>query len=69
MTPISELTFEHGLVLLRRTGIGGSREDDLGALCVDGNVRIKRSSYAYSRTYFDLFLPLSEIAQLQEASK
>ena len=67
MRPISELTFEHGKVLLR---FRGPKPDyGIGGLCSDGFVRFRGEDHAWSVTSFTHFLPISEIAQLQEAGK
>ena len=67
MRPISELTFEHGPVLLRskfRPTCWAS-----GSMLADGTIGIVYSTSRYRPDYFTHFLPISEIAQLQEAGK
>jgi hypothetical protein len=62
MRPISELRFEHGKVLLL------SLAGDLvtGSMTTSGMIAISFCSVQFLDECFVSFLPLSEIAQLQE---
>lgn len=65
MRPISELTFEHGPCLLR-TAFDADRLT-VGCLTTDGRISVEFSESDWGLVYFTEFVPLSEIAQLQEA--
>jgi hypothetical protein len=67
MRPISELTFEHGQVVLRCAW--NPSLVAAGSLLINGMVSINASNAYYHTYMFTHFVPVSEIAQLQEAGK
>ena len=67
MRPISELTFEHGACLLRMAF--DANRYAVGSLTAGGWISAEMSEMESPLYYFTHFLPLSEIAQLQEAGK
>ena len=67
MRPISELTFEHGACLLRMAF--DADRYAVGSLTAGGWISVEFCEGDWGLVYFSHFLPLSEIAQLQEAGK
>jgi hypothetical protein len=65
MKPISELTFEHGKVIVGYK-VAGHWYIGVGSLLVNGRIGIAFSGEQHEKNLFTHFLPLSEIEQLKE---